>query len=154
MLEPGTYYIGDLCYVFNHEKWDKICDCLFSQKEGTILFELDGMKFYNMSTAYGDGTYMDNKGRSYPVDSATIGCVNVSHIDEDKKPKDEKDPCGHLITFTEPFECSVEDGCMSFGRHVVINTRGEESENEESENDDDEDDEEHSTAAEAGWYDL
>lgn len=129
MLEPGTYYVGDLCYVFNDEKLDKMCDCI--QKEGKILFELEDMVFYDMSTAYGDGTYKDNYGRSYPVDSGSIGCVHVSHIDEDKKPKEgEKDPCGHLITFTEPFECSVEDGCMRFGEQLVINTRGNDSEDE------------------------
>jgi hypothetical protein len=136
---PGTYYVGDLCYVFRGEKWQKMCD-VFLGAEGP--YELDGMRFCNFSTMYGDGEYEDEGGRKYPVDAGCIGCVDVKHIaDEDFKhiAEDEKEPCGHLITFGKPFTCSEDEGRLRFG-HVEINTAGD-SEEEEEEDEDDEDDE-------------
>jgi hypothetical protein len=116
MLPPGTYYVGDLCYVFNGEKLDKVADA--PHLGGGLHEDADGMLFYEFQTSYGDGEYVDHKGRKYPVDAGSIGCVDAKHIVKEDMPKG----CGHIITFTKPFKCSAKDGRMLFG-HVLIDTR-------------------------------
>ena len=76
-FEAGTYYIGDLCYI-NHElglSWDDICDHI-----DELVFNIGDTKLGWMGTQYGDGTYFDQEGRKYSVDSGTIGCVKVSNL--------------------------------------------------------------------------
>jgi hypothetical protein len=134
-MEPGTYYIGDLCYVLG-DSWDEFCsitiddhDCL----NGGFRFK-DGREFVTFQTMYGDGTYHDKEGRSYPVDAGLIGCVRVEDMDIDVM-----DVCddGNIIKFDKPFVCERVGGVIYFGK-VSIDTEGDPFYNDGDEEDYDE----------------
>lgn len=122
MMRPGTYYVGDLCYVM-HPQWEEVCNLTFASGSNYVLdgeFNLaNGVRFSLHSTAYGDGTYQDQKGRDYPVDAGLIGCIRVEDV---------VDPEAWLagvqtVVFTQPFELQYDGGVISFvdnsGKTVV-----------------------------------
>ena len=129
-MRPGTYYVGDLCYVM-HPQWKEVCALMFASDGNYVLdgeFNLaNGVRFALHSTAYGDGTYQDQQGRSYPVDAGLIGCIRLEDV---------YDPEWWLegmqtVMFDKPFELVYNDGVISFvdisGETVVeINTAEEE----------------------------
>lgn len=132
MMEPGRYYIGDLCYYFESE-WDEVCsltikgdECL----EGEFVLS-DGRRFAMYSTAYGDGSYEDQTGRVYHVDAGSIGCVMLK--------EGEKAPWGgHEHVFDQPFSTSADERPRNWGTEphyirigkVRINTNPSEEEEE------------------------
>lgn len=122
----GVYYIGDLCYIMKPE-WKEVCDLIIQGNEvleGKFLLS-DGREFFIGNTAFGDGTYQDNLGQEYSVDSGSIGLIEVIN---------EFIPninLGNLHAFHDDFEVSVEDGYFVFGA-IIIDTRSEEDEYEGS----------------------
>jgi len=130
MMRPGTYYVGDLCYVM-HPQWREVCNLMFASGDNGVLdgeFNLaNGVRFAVHGTAYGDGTYLDEQGREYPVDAGLIGCIRVEDV---------YDPEWWLqgvqtIEFDKPFEIVYTDGIINFvtkdGKIVLaIDTAGEE----------------------------
>ena len=127
---PGDYYIGDLCYVM-HKEWDEVCRITIQGnecKEG--IFELDdGREFSLWHTSYGDGLYIDNFGREYPVDAGLIGIIAVDDIDESEK---DNLTLGNVVQFDNPFRVFCFDGLFEFG-DVRIDTRDYDEEDEYSE---------------------
>lgn len=119
MMQAGTYYVGDLCYVL-HEKWDAVCDLII--QDNSCLdgeFNLpDGTRFAIQSTAYGDGSYQDNDGRGYSVDAGSIGCVKLSDIDLDVK--ENFLTGGQVIQFDHPFTVQYDDGKILFTEHSTF----------------------------------
>ncbi len=117
---PGTFYIGDLCYVMTKE-WDEVCKIIIQGNnciEG--IFELkDGRKFGIWNTAYGDGMYYDDRGHGYPVDAGCIGIIAVDDIDESEK---DNLNFGNVIQFDNSFRVKCSDGLFEFG-DVRIDTR-------------------------------
>lgn len=121
-MPAGNYYIGDLCYAM-HDEWNEMCDLFFGGRnsgcnEGEFTLK-DGRRFANFNTAYGDGTYEDLLGRSYAVDSGSIGCILMEDIDV----LDDRNyiRLGQVVVMPEPFEvCSVH-GVIGFGT-IQINT--------------------------------
>lgn len=109
-MKPGKYYIGDMCYVMNDEKWSKICDILDLREDGDGLFELDGIEFFIHTTFYGDGVYNTNMGDFIFVDSGTIGCCPVEMIDK------EPNSGGLIIEVTSHFNPYYDEGMFSFGK--------------------------------------
>ena len=112
-MRSGTYYVGDLCYVM-HPQWKEVCDLMFATGDNTVLdgeFNLaNGVRFTLHSTAYGDGTYLDQQGRKYPVDAGLIGCIRVEDV---------VDPEAWLagvqtVEFTEQFELQYDEGVIKF----------------------------------------
>lgn len=98
MMPAGRYYIGDLCYYFQDDEWTEVCELTIKDNECIEgEFEMrDGRRFAMYGTAFGDGTYKDQIGRSYCVDSGTIGCVMLK--------EGEKAPWGgHEHVFDKPF---------------------------------------------------
>ena len=121
MMQAGTYYIGDLCYVM-HDVWDEVC--MFDEGELTLK---DGRKIAIYSTAYGDGEY-----DGCWVDSGTIGCIRIEDI-KDEEPSvnvfsNERTKGWKMIEFKTDFSTSKEGGSIIFG-NVLIYT-GDESESE------------------------
>jgi len=113
MMRPGTYYVGDLCYVM-HPQWREVCNLMFATGDNSVLdgeFNLaNGVRFALHSTAYGDGTYQDQEGRDYPVDAGLIGCIRVEDV---------YDPEWYLagvqtVVFDKQFELVYNDGIISF----------------------------------------
>jgi len=112
-MRPGTYYVGDLCYVM-HPQWREVCNLMFAIDGPGVLngeFNLaNGVRFAVSSTAYGDGTYQDQQGREYPVDAGLIGCIRVEDV---------YDPEWWLegvqtVEFDRPFELVNTDGVIKF----------------------------------------
>ena len=116
MMRPGTYYVGDLCYVM-HPQWREVCDLMFACDDNRVLhgeFNLaNGVRFAVQSTAYGDGTYYD--GREYPVDAGLIGCIRVEDV---------YDPEWWVegvqtVEFEYPFTVEYELGTILFIEHLT-----------------------------------
>jgi hypothetical protein len=134
MMRAGTYYVGDLCYVL-HDEWDEACKLMFAGRDDHNCnqgeFNLsDGRRFAIYSTAYGDGTYEDQNGRSYGVDSGSIGCILLSDIDVYHPDNFVGD--GQTITFDQDFYTGYQDGKIMF-HNVSIDTDPEDIEEEEDE---------------------
>lgn len=127
MTETTAYYVGDLCYVM-HDVWDEVCS-LTPYDNSEVQFQLeDGREFYLMSTAYGDGLYHDQEGRTYGVDSGTIGAIRVEDIlDELAHPyllqEQGLAQVIQVIDTLENYEVHAEDGLLTFGP-VSIDTDG------------------------------
>ena len=68
------FYVGDICYALSeiiyHDVWGgaNYADGIYEEPE-------TGLSFAVARTAYGDGTYYDDGGHSYPVDAGCIGIV-------------------------------------------------------------------------------
>lgn len=124
-FKSGKYYVGDLCYVVNNNNWDKLLD-------DTDYFGNNDLKFkdeviFASNTAYGDGTYYDNKGRDYSVDAGLIGVMPFGIIDENEIGRG-----GQIIEFEKDFKAYEEDGKFYID-DFIIDTKEDEKENEEEE---------------------
>lgn len=118
-FKAGKYYVGDLCYVINDKNWDKIGEETDWFQNGDS-FEFKGEVVFVSSTAYGDGTYYDNKGKHYHVDAGLIGVIPFNIIDEN-----ENGDGGQIIDFEKDFTAFEDDG-MFFIDDIRIDTKGDE----------------------------
>lgn len=138
-MTPVRYYIGDLCYVM-HDEWSEVCDLTLAEGVDEGQFELaDGRQFILFSTAYGDGCYPDQMGRSYAVDSGTIGAIRVDDIRDPGFARIVEDGLGHVHEFPAEIDgsdCFNEDGVLTF-YNVVIDTAGSDYDDEGEEYDED-----------------
>ena len=120
------YYVGDLCYVM-HDAWDEVCGLVpFDNSEHEFELE-DGRKFILFSTAYGDGTHFDRKGKSYGVDSGTIGAIKVDDIRDPEFASIVENGLGHIHEFPAEIgglDCIYESGWITIF-DVVIDTTNE-----------------------------
>lgn len=119
---PGTYYIGDPCYVVSDDNWDKLLD-------DTDFFENESQSYKGVQilagdTMYGDGEYEDNYGRKYGVDAGLIGIMPIDVID---KKYENIEELGSIVEFDENFVAIVDNGVFKFG-DVIINTGDEDDE--------------------------
>lgn len=118
-LQPGTYFIGDPCYVMSktHDSWvEKLESCNYFQEPYTER----GKTAIAFSPAWGDGVYFDQDGWEYGVDAGLIGAVPLDLLDTSLEEIEER--ClGRMVTFSEPFICTSDGGKLRFG-HIVIDT--------------------------------
>lgn len=130
MMPPGKYWIGDLCYVM-HDKWDRFCELTIDDQNLMYgKFDIDGAEVAFLGTKYGDGSYNDQMGRKYPVDSGTIGAIKVEDItDPDADIKN-----GNIVVFNNAWEFHDDDGLLIFGK-VMIQTGDEEDEEDDYDED-------------------
>lgn len=120
MMQPGKYYIGDLCYVM-HGEWDEFCSLTISgDKVLDGEFNLaDGRRFATFTTKWGDGNYFDQNGKSYDVDAGLIGCIRLDDIDMSNP--DNFVSGGNIVEFTQPFSTFKADGEIRIG-NILIDT--------------------------------
>jgi hypothetical protein len=115
LVNPVRYYVGDLCYVM-HDEWDEVCD-LTPYDNSEHEFELgDGRKFILFSTAHGDGTYNDQEGKPYCVDSGTIGAIKLSDILDPGSEDIINAGLGHVHEFPaeiDGFDCYYDEGVIN-----------------------------------------
>ena len=141
MMKPGTYYVGDLCYVFSDERWNEVCDLIIEGhkvKDGEFTMA-DGTRFAIYSTKYGDGLYEDNFGQRIAVDSGSIGCISIEHIDADRLKEILNRNLAGVYTFKTEFETGYEDdnkSVISFGNTVFVDTDPQDDEEEDEEEED------------------
>jgi hypothetical protein len=114
MMPAGKYYVGDVCYVLEND-WDEVCNFLFRKegkdRGGESQLE-NGAKYAVYSTAWGDGSYEDNKGNYYGVDAGVIGCIKVDDLYKiGEAPSD----LGTIHEFQNDFETGYDNGIIFFG---------------------------------------
>lgn len=136
----GTYYIGDPCYAFPNDGekaklWDDWCTIMFNGsnevKGWKKVFEFHGYKVATDSTVYGDGSYDGSDGRSYSVDSGTIGILPIEFVRSICEESDESlMRSGNIVTFDKPFIVTLDNGSFRFG-HINIETEDRYDEEEE-----------------------
>lgn len=134
-FQPGTYYIGDLCYAIQGDSWHSILNKTGHFTSDNQTFK--GHQIFAGNTAYGDGTYYDQFGNKYPVDAGLIGIMplkicdfgvgikyeNEEWVDEREIPNFKFQP-GNIFTFDSEFEVGCADGLFKFG-HIEIDTNDE-----------------------------
>lgn len=122
-LQPGDYVLSDPCYVLSDDdyhdwlgqRWARFSDSPERADNPGPGYSIRGMEFTVVDTAYGDGCYADDRGRTYGVDAGCIACIPVElcHVQTD---------LGHTQTFRDEFECFGDvDGVIHFG-DVEIDT--------------------------------
>jgi hypothetical protein len=107
------YVVGDLCNSLNSDDWQDYC---FSEQlpEGAFSFHC----------FTGDGTYYDQEGFGYGIDSGTIGILPLDKVsDMDKLRTALKYKIVKVVDIDEVDEtdCYEEDGTITLGP-IVINT--------------------------------
>ena len=118
MMKAGTYYVGDLCYVL-HDEWDEVCELIIKDNiclDGEFTLK-DGRRFAIYSTAYGDGTYLDQSGNEYGVDAGSIGCILLSDINLESEGNFLTG--GNIVPFENDFHTDEEDGRIMFGSLII-----------------------------------
>ena len=119
-------WIGDLCYVPSVGKDDKVwmplVDDTFSDADAGTYRLTDGRQVVMRGTAYGDGTYPDQNGKGYGVDSGTIGMIRADDLTEDDKKCDDM-ALGHYYEIPVFATGVIDDGAtLTFGGTVIIST--------------------------------
>lgn len=122
-IPAGSYYLGDPCYVVNEEEWSPTVNQMFDEKgrcvEGKIIPVSNGIVM-SFSTKHGDGSFVDNMGNEYPVDSGTIGLVSTTH-----NPEFSLTDLVNPVTFYQDTVCTLDsNGFMDFGGIIQIDTNG------------------------------
>jgi len=107
------FVVGDLSNALSNDDWQDYC---FKETlpEGAFSFR----------TAYGDGTYTDQEGREYGVDSGTIGILPLDKVsDQDKLRTALKYRIVQVLDLPDVNEgdCYEDDGVITLGP-IVINT--------------------------------
>lgn len=143
MMTKGKYWIGDLGCIMTDEEWRFFLKDLKCE-EGEHKLP-DGRPFAVYRTAEGDGTFQDDNGNDYSVDTGTLGCIKVQHISPNML---EHMDCGNVLEFAADFRTRSlvrehgEEGKICFGK-IEIKTdpscEEDEYEEEEEEYDDEED---------------
>lgn len=121
MMKAGTYYVGDLCYVFDDEDWQEICGLMYdtdgNAKDNFINYK--GIEMFWANTMYGDGSYSDQYGHEYPVDAGLIGAVRFEDLTSEKSKNIVKEGFGQLIEFGRDFSCSSDSGDIYIGKYII-----------------------------------
>lgn len=121
-LKAGLYYVGDPQYIFK-KSWDIVSttEGFYYDDEVTKLF---GVDCFTAGTFDGDGTYEDNDGRSYGIDSGMLCVVPVELLSIDNvytiEQVNSKDFM-HIIEFKNDFNVCVDDGVFLIG-NITIDT--------------------------------
>lgn len=110
VVPAGQYFLGDPCYAVPNDQWHALLDSCdtFEKPIGTV----GGHTVVAFRTAYGDGTYLDQRGVEYPVDAGLIGLTPMS-----LSVATEGD--GNFVVFNAPAECWNNDGILHFGDYVI-----------------------------------
>ena len=110
----AKYVIGDLCNCLNSDDWFDYCyDEVLP--EGAFSFH----------TGTGDGTYFDQEGFAYGVDSGTIGILPLDKVsDLDKLRTALKYRIVQILDLPEVGEddCYEEDGVITLGEIIIDTT--------------------------------
>lgn len=123
IIPAGAYIVGDPCYFVPDDQWQpwlEAANYTYPSREHVLHAPVHGHPVVGVSTAYGDGVYVDEQGREYPVDAGLIGLTPIALAATDWR----RD-LGHLVTFDTEIACRYDDGKIHLGP-ITINTGDEE----------------------------
>jgi len=109
-LPAGRYYIGDLCYAMKEEV-EGIWDGKFGYEDG-IYKNAAGAHFAMRGTEDGDGMFVSNYGKDYPVDAGHIGIAHESLCN----PGEYED---YMWDFPEEFTCTFNGRTYNFNNGEI-----------------------------------
>lgn len=115
IIQAGKYYLGDPCYSLEQSWVDVLIQTDWFTE--SPIAEINGHQVLGFRTAYGDGEFRSNTGRTFCVDAGLIGLVAVE-LAEVENPFSTT-----VIEFHEPTLCTNKAGLMKFGL-IKIDTRG------------------------------
>ena len=121
-LKPGTYFIGDPCYIIKDELWSDYCDML--QSEGMGILKFKDIELFVSSTQYGDGMYSASGiDTEFPVDAGLIGATPFEPSIVKALTESEAMRLGAIVVFNTSFSCIECDnvGTITIG-HISIET--------------------------------
>lgn len=98
LLPPGKYWVGDPCQVLDEHIWNSVLATNFDSHQEMFCGKFNDHHIAALSTAYGDGLFLDNKFKQFSVDSGTIGVVDTYFLQEVQKKSHSK----NIHFFTEP----------------------------------------------------
>jgi len=119
-LPEGQYVIADPCYVFNDETYYKLLadEHFDSGKPATFG---NGYQCWIVATTHGDGTFPDQDGREYAVDSAHLAIISTAGEAHFKKGWVNET----ILVMPKPFSVERTDkGVIRFGDKIEIETDG------------------------------
>lgn len=125
MLQPGTYFIGDLWYVLSPEPWNKVADIVQALRIGELEgsereLEIDGIQF-GIALSYIDKGFCivcgDGKKSLIPIDTGSVGCFPIEFIeDEDIELVTD---VGMFVRMKEPFTIKYDEGVVRIGNNWI-----------------------------------
>lgn len=127
-LEPGDYYVGDLCYLADSAdlKWGLLCEAMGLEECGEFAF-MGGRAFWSW-TAHGDGGYIGTDGLTYEVDGGHIGAFPLGVLPEAVRARILSDgvPGGHVHSFKHAPRCETVDsyGEIRVGHLTIFTDEG------------------------------
>jgi len=126
-MKAGTYFVGDLCYVAEDGTQFNWCDVYRTTVSGHNVLSGEmklpnGVYFAMYTTLYGDGCYNSNTNDEFPVDSGSIGCIELAYLDMFVVKEAITNGLGVIVEFENDFETGSDgEGNITIG-HVVICT--------------------------------
>jgi hypothetical protein len=128
LLPKGIYYVGDISYPLGNTTLYKELYTPGFLQDGDSFVVID-------NTSSGNGTYLDNDGASYMIDSGSISIVSIKLIEDEKQKRNEtnkditlKDIVwgGHIHLFKHSIKVLFGDGIFriynadSLSRELVL----------------------------------
>lgn len=85
-IKSPKLFIGDICYALNDDTYQKCWGDALDFQDGLIpvVAGTDIIAAVTVSTAYGDGSYTDEKGNEFGVDAGNIGVTGSTYFGEDR----------------------------------------------------------------------
>lgn len=129
-FDPGTYFLGDICYALDEEIYHKFWGDEKDFADGE--YEVQDSKFAVGGTAHGDGTYTGSDGTKFDVDAGVLGVVP-----KELWKKDESDLSlggGKVVNVERRLLFNSENGIFKFvvdGKTITVNTNDEVDEEED-----------------------
>jgi hypothetical protein len=119
VIPPGKYYLCDPCYIITDvNAWVEFLKTCAEEDSGRFSghYEplLDGTKLLVFDTS-GDGSYNDQHGNSYSVDSGLLGLIPCSYSPD----YEHIDAVGSKVEFKEDTLCFTKDGILTFGNYII-----------------------------------
>lgn len=100
LLPPGEYWVGDPCHIVDVRMWRMLLTMNFDSHEEMFCGKYDDHYIAALSTAYGDGLFLDNRFKQFSVDSGTIGIVDTFFLKKEMK----ETGLENIHHFTEPIQ--------------------------------------------------
>lgn len=119
VVPAGKYYLCDPCYIVSDaDTWVKFLESCYAEDSegfsGHYESLLDGTKVLAFATP-GDGSYYDQHGDSFSVDSGLLGLIPCSYSPE----YGDIERLGKQVEFVEETLCFTRDGILTFGNHII-----------------------------------